>query len=101
MPFLIHAEAAKGLLTMEIAIEAVAAWFREWGRSAELNAPRRRITTPDGVRVSVHPGGVPSVGGIGVLAHAEHVAVSKDVQTYHNQGGPATVLFAVHDVLQS
>jgi len=97
VPFLIHAETAKGLLTMEAAIEAVAAGFREWGRSPELNAPRRRITTPDGVRVSVHPGGVPSVGGIGVLAHAEHVAISKDVQTYHNQGGPATVLFDVKD----
>ena len=97
MPFLIHAEAAKGLLTMEAAIEAVAAGFREFGRSPELNAPRRRITTPEGVRVSVHPGGVPSVGGIGVLAHAEHVAVSKEVQTYHNMGGPATVLFDVKD----
>jgi hypothetical protein len=67
------------------------------GRSPELNAPRRRITTPAGVRVSVHPGGVPSVGGIGVLAHAEHVAVSKEVQTYHDMGGPVTVLFDVKD----
>ena len=63
MPFLIHAEEARGLLTMEAAIEAVAAGFSEYGRSPELNAPRRRITTPDGVRVSVHPGGVPSLGG--------------------------------------
>jgi ornithine cyclodeaminase/alanine dehydrogenase-like protein (mu-crystallin family) len=97
MPFLIQAEEAKGLLTMEAAIEAVAAAFSEYGRSPELNAPRRRITTPDGVRVSVHPGGVPSIGAIGVLAHAEHVAVSKEVQTYHNMGGPVTVLFDVKD----
>jgi len=97
MPFLIRAEEVTGLLTMEAAIDAVEAGFREWGRSAELNGPRRRITTPDGVRVSVHPGGVPSLGGIGVLAHAEHVAVSKEVQTYHNMGGPVTVLFDTKD----
>src|SRR5258706_313644 len=97
MPFLIRAEEVTGLLTMEATIDAVEAGFREWGRSAELNGPRRRITTPDGVRVSVHPGGVPSLGGIGVLAHAEHVAVSKEVQTYHNMGGPVTVLFDTKD----
>lgn len=97
MPFLVRAEDVTGLLTMEAAIEAVAAGFSEFGRSPELNAPRRRITTPDGVRVSVHPGGVPALGGIGVLAHAEHVAVSKEVQTYHNMGGPVTVLFDTRD----
>ena len=31
------------------------------------------------------------------MAHSEHVAVSKDVQTYHNMGGPVTVLFDVKD----
>ena len=74
MAFLIRAEEVTGLLTMDAAIDAVELGFREFGRSPELNAPRRRITTPEGVRVSVHPGGVPSLGGIGVLAHAEHVA---------------------------
>jgi ornithine cyclodeaminase/alanine dehydrogenase-like protein (mu-crystallin family) len=97
MALLIRAEEVAGLLTMEEAIDAVEAGFREFGRSPELNAPRRRITTPEGVRVSVHPGGVPSLGGIGVLAHAEHVAVSKEVQTYHSMGGPVTVLFDVKD----
>jgi len=97
MAFLIRAEDVTGLLTMDAAIDAVESGFSEFGRSPELNAPRRRITTPNGVRVSVHPGGVPSLGGIGVLAHAEHVAVSKEVQTYHNMGGPVTVLFDVKD----
>ncbi|HMJ25657.1 MAG TPA: hypothetical protein VK475_07500, partial [Pyrinomonadaceae bacterium] len=87
MPLLIRAQDVNGLLTIEEAIEAVEAGFKEWGKSPELNAPRRRITTPDGVRVSVHPGGIPSLGGIGVLAHSEHVAISKQVQTYHNMGG--------------
>jgi ornithine cyclodeaminase/alanine dehydrogenase-like protein (mu-crystallin family) len=95
MPLLIRAEDVNGVLTIEDAIDAVEAGFREWGKSPELNAPRKRIMTPEGVRVSVHPGGIPSLGGIGVLAHSEHVAVSKDVQTYHNMGGPVTVLFDV------
>jgi ornithine cyclodeaminase/alanine dehydrogenase-like protein (mu-crystallin family) len=93
MPLLIRAEDVQGMLTIEEAIDAVEAGFREWGNSPELNAPRKRIMTPDGVRVSVHPGGIPSLGAIGVLAHSEHVAVSKEVQTYHNMGGPVTVLF--------
>lgn len=97
MPLLIRAEEVNGLLTIEEAIDAVEAGFREWGQSPELNVPRKRIMTPEGVRVSVHPGGIPSLGGIGVLAHSEHVAVSKEVQTYHNMGGPVTVLFDVND----
>jgi alanine dehydrogenase len=95
MALLIRAEEVVGMLTMEEAIDAVEAGFREFGCHRELNAPRQRIMTPDGVRVSVHPGGAPSLGGIGVLAHAEHVAVSKEVQTYHSMGGPVTVLFDV------
>lgn len=95
MALLIRAEELAGMLSMEEAIDAVDAGFREFGRHPELNAPRQRIMTPDGVRVSVHPGGVPSLGGIGLLAHAEHVAVSREVQTYHNMGGPVTVLFDV------
>jgi ornithine cyclodeaminase/alanine dehydrogenase-like protein (mu-crystallin family) len=97
MPLLIRAEDVSGMLTIEEAIDAVEAGFREWGRSPELNTPRKRIMTPNGVRVSVHPGGIPSLGAIGLLAHSEHVAVSKEVQTYHNMGGPVTVLFDVKD----
>lgn len=97
MPLLIRAEDVNGLLTMEEAIDAVEAGFRAWGQSPELNAPRKRIMTPEGVRVSVHPGGIPALGAIGVLAHSEHVAVSKEVQTYHNMGGPVTVLFDTRD----
>jgi alanine dehydrogenase len=67
------------------------------GQKSRAEHSAKRIMTPEGVRVSVHPGGIPSLGGIGVLAHSEHVAVSKDVQTYHNMGGPVTVLFHVKD----
>ena len=97
MPLLIRTEDVNGMLTIEEAIDAVEAGFREWGKSPELNTPRKRIMTPNGVRVSVHPGGIPSLGAIGLLAHSEHVAVSKEVQTYHNMGGPVTILFDVKD----
>jgi len=97
MPLLIRAEDVNGLLTMEEAIDAVEAGFREWGQSSELNTPRKRIMAPNGVRVSVHPGGIPSLGAIGLLAHSEHVAVARQVQTYHNMGGPVTVLFDAND----
>ena len=82
---------------MEEAIDAVEAGFRELGGNAELNAPRRRVMTREGARVSVHPGGVPSLGGIGVLAHSEFVATSTENQTYDHAGRPCVVLFDTRD----
>ncbi len=97
MALLIRAEDAPDIITMEEAIDAVAAGFRELGDNAELNAPRRRVTTREGARVSVHPGGVPSLGGIGVLAHSEFVATSAGNQTYRHMGRPCVVLFDTRD----
>ena len=45
----------------------------------------------------MHPGGVPSLGGIGVLAHSEFVATSTDNQTYDHMGRPCVVLFDTAD----
>lgn len=97
MAFLIKAEDVNGILSMEDAIEAVEAGFRELSQNAQLNAPRRRIMTLHGARVSIHPGGVPSLGGIGVLAHSELVTATTDTQTYHGMGRPAVVLFDTRD----
>ena len=97
MALLIRAEDAPDIITMEEAIDAVEAGFRELGDNAELNAPRRRVMTREGARVSVHPGGVPSLGGIGVLAHSEFVATSTDNQTYDHMGRPCVVLFDTAD----
>lgn len=97
MALLIRAEEAAGILTMEEAIDAVEAGFQELGGNPELNAPRRRIMTWEGARVSVHPGGVPSLGGIGVLAHSEFVAASAENQTYDHMGRPCVVLFDTRD----
>ncbi len=97
MALLIRAEDAADIITMEEAIDAVEAGFRELGGNPELNAPRRRVMTREGARVSVHPGGVPSLGGIGVLAHSEFVATSTGNQTYHHMGRPCVVLFDTRD----
>ena len=97
MAYLIRAEDAADVITMEQAIDAVEAGFRELGGNAELNAPRRRIMTREGARVSVHPGGVPSLRGIGVLVHSEFVAASADNQTYDHMGRPCVVLFDTRD----
>lgn len=97
MPYLIRAEEVEGLLTMEDAIDSVESAFRELDGNAELNAPRRRITTLEGARVSVHPGGVPGLGGIGVLAHSELVATSTATQTYHSMGLPCVILYDTRD----
>ena len=97
MALLIRAEDAPDIITMEEAIDAVEAGFRELGGNGELNAPRRRVMTREGARVSVHPGGVPSLGGIGVLAHSEFVATSTENQTYDHAGRPCVVLFDTGD----
>lgn len=97
MAYLIRSEDVAGILTMEDAIDAVESGFRELAGNPELNAPRRRITTLEGARVSVHPGGVPSLGGIGVLAHSEFVAASAGTQTYHGMGRPCVVLYDTKD----
>ena len=55
-PILILPQEIRGIVGIEAAVEAVRAGFREWGENPELNAPRRRIHIPTGVRVSVHRG---------------------------------------------
>ena len=57
----------KGLITMAEAIEAVEQGYREAEDFPIVNAPRRRVHSPDGVRVSNFPGGIPGLGVIGSL----------------------------------
>ena len=52
-PLLIQPDELRGAVTMAEAIEAVKESFREWGENPDINAPRRRIHIPTGVRVSV------------------------------------------------
>lgn len=78
---------------MEAAVEAVRAGFREWGEDPGLNAPRRRIHIPTGVRVSVHQGGVPAAGATGLMTHCEWVKPLADHQEYPRLNHPVIVLY--------
>jgi ornithine cyclodeaminase len=78
---------------MKEAVEAVCSAFREWGENPQINAPRRRIHIPTGVRVSVHQGGVPRAGATGLMTHCEWVKPLADHQEYPRLNHPVTVLY--------
>ncbi|MFQ5682508.1 MAG: ornithine cyclodeaminase family protein [Candidatus Binatia bacterium] len=82
-----------GIVTMKEAILAIREGFREWGKDPQINAPRRRIHIPSGVRVSVHQGGVPVAGATGLMTHCEWVRALTDHQEYPRVNHPVTVLF--------
>ena len=92
-PLLIKPDAVKGVVTMAEAIDAVRLGFRAWGEDPELNAPRRRIHIPTGVRVSVHQGGVPTAGATGLMTHCEWVKPFSDHQEYPRLNHPVIVLY--------
>jgi ornithine cyclodeaminase len=78
---------------MEAAVEAIRTGFREWGENPQLNAPRRLIHTPTGVRVSVHQGGVPVAGATGLMTHCEWVKPMAEEQVYPRLNHPVIVLY--------
>jgi ornithine cyclodeaminase/alanine dehydrogenase-like protein (mu-crystallin family) len=90
---LVQPEEIKGVITMEQAVEAVRAGFREWGENPQINAPRRRIHIPSGVRVSVHQGGVPAAGATGLMTHCEWVKPLANEQVYPRLNHPVIVLY--------
>jgi ornithine cyclodeaminase len=92
-PLLVSPEEIRGIVTMAQAVEAVRAGFREWGENSQLNAPRRRIHIPSGVRVSVHQGGVPAVGATGLMTHCEWVKPMANEQVYPRLNHPVIVLY--------
>lgn len=83
----------RGIVSMEEAIEAVRLGFRAWGEDPRVNAPRRRVHIPSGVRVSVHQGGVPPAGATGLMTHCEWVRPLAERQEYPKLNHPVTVLY--------
>jgi alanine dehydrogenase len=92
-PLLVQPEEIRGIVGMKQAVEAVRTGFREWGENAQLNAPRRRIHIPTGVRVSVHQGGVPAAGATGLMTHCEWVKPMANEQVYPRLNHPVIVLY--------
>lgn len=83
----------RGIVGMAEAVEAVKMGFREWGENPQINAPRRRIHIPTGVRVSVHQGGVPGMAATGLMTHCEWVKPMSDHQEYPRLNHPVIVLY--------
>ena len=90
---LVNPSEIRGIITMAEAVEAVRLGFREWGENPQLNAPRRRIHIPSGVRVSVHQGGVPAAKATGLMTHCEWVKPMADEQVYPRLNHPVIVLY--------
>ena len=92
-PLLISPQEIRGIVTMAEAVDAVRLGFREWGENPQLNAPRRRIHIPSGVRVSVHQGGVPGAKATGLMTHCEWVKPMAEEQVYPRLNHPVIVLY--------
>ena len=92
-PLLVSPQEIRGIVSMAEAVEAVRLGFREWGENPQLNAPRRRIHIPTGVRVSVHQGGVPAAKVTGLMTHCEWVKPMADEQVYPRLNHPVIVLY--------
>ncbi len=92
-PLLVSPQELRGIVTMSEAVEAVRLGFRQWGENPQLNAPRRRIHIPSGVRVSVHQGGVPAAKATGLMTHCEWVKPMAAEQVYPRLNHPVIVLY--------
>jgi ornithine cyclodeaminase len=86
-------EDTRGLISMAEAVEVTEIAFRDWGNHPGVNAPRRRVHVPSGVRVSVHQGGTPTLGMTGLFTHCELVRPQSAEQLYDAVADPAYVLF--------
>lgn len=86
-------EELKGLIRMDEAIEAVDQGYREAAAFPVVNAPRRRVHSPDGIRVSNFPGGIPGMGVIGSMTRAETVNLEGTNQDYGYREHPVYLLW--------
>lgn len=85
MALLIQAEDLKGLLSVEEAISAVEQGFREQGERPTFSLPRTRMLHEDR-RLTIHPGGCPSLEVAGVFIHYERFTYTQQAQHYAGAG---------------
>ncbi len=83
----------KGLITMEEAIEAIAQGYEEADVFPIVNAPRRRVHSPDNVRISNFPGGIPGLGVIGSLTRGELITHDEENQSLDYREHPVYLLW--------
>lgn len=77
---------------MDEAIAAVEKGYANGHEFPVINAPRRRVHSPEGVRISNFPGGVHDMGVIGAVSRADHVIQEGDHQRYGYREHPVHVL---------
>jgi len=82
----------KNVVSMKESIDLVEQGYRDAADYPIINAPRRRVHSPDGVRVSNFPGGVSSLGVIGSLTRGESVSHDPANQVYPYREHPVYVL---------
>jgi ornithine cyclodeaminase/alanine dehydrogenase-like protein (mu-crystallin family) len=83
----------KDVIGMADAIDLVERGYREAAEFPIINAPRRRVHSHSGVRVSNFPGGVDSLGVIGSMTRAESVAHDPKNQVYPYREHPVYLLW--------
>ena len=71
MVLVLSPQETRGLISMAEAVPVVERAFAEWGRNRGLNAPRRRVHAPSGVRTSVHQGAAAAEGVTGLFIHCQ------------------------------
>ena len=92
MAVLLRPDELHGLVDMKSAIDAVCESYRGATEFHVINAPRRRVHAPSGVRVSNFPGGVDALGVIGSGTRAELVRQAGTNQYYDFREHPVHVL---------
>lgn len=85
-------EDVRGIISINEAVQATETAFRDWGKNKALNAPRRRVHCPSGVRVTVHQGGAPSLGMTGYFEHTEIPVAYEDRQEQIHRAHPIYML---------
>lgn len=82
----------QGLVGMKDVIDAIEQGYRESTEFPVINAPRRRVHSPAGVRVSNFPGGVHGLGVMGAQVRAELVVQEGENQRYAHREHPVHIL---------
>ncbi len=91
---LLKPDEIQDLVEMREAIDVVEKGYADGHRFPVINAPRRRVHSPAGVRISNFPGGAHSMGVIGAASRADHVVQLEGGanQEYKHREHPVHVL---------
>ncbi len=98
MVLVLRPEEIDGLINMKEAIEVVREGFIQWNKHPDFSEVRHRTHVPSNVRVSVHQGGLPSVGVTGLMTHCEWTrnpttTEGHSIETFPVRGRPVQVLY--------